>query len=226
MKQFSKIGLLALGFGLLAVALSSFPSHSVTAAPPGPPSIPVDVINTPNVNVTNTPSVNATITNTPTVALASGATVGLSGSVSVSNFPSSQNVSFNGTAQPVTLTKQLVTLVCAAFTSNLCTDLERVAADGTLTPFTAPPPGLVLVVTDFVWKAASVTPGQVAFATLHHQLTSPPHDVAFSAVVATPDGAAVSESNFTSGLQFSDVPIVFVSNTPNEAILLGYLAAP
>jgi hypothetical protein len=226
MKQFSKIGLLALGFGLLAVAMSSFPSHSVTAAPPGPPSIPVDVTNTPNVNVTNTPSVNATITNTPTVALASGTTVGLSGSVSVSNFPSSQSVSFNGTAQPVTLTKQLVTLVCAAFTSNICTDLERVAADGTLTPFTAQPTGLVLVVTDFVWKSASVTPGQVAFATLHHQLTSPPHDVAFSAVVATPDGAAVSESNFTSGLQFSDVPVVFVSNTPNEAILQGYLAAP
>jgi hypothetical protein len=158
--------------------------------------------------------------------LASGATVGLSGSISVSNFPGSQNVSFNGTAQPVTLTKQLVTLVCAAFTSNLCTDLERVAADGTLTPFTAQPTGLVLVVTDFVWKSASVTPGQVAFATLHHPLTSPPHDVAFSAVVATADGAAVSESHFTSGLQFSDVPIVFVSNTPNEAILQGYLAAP
>jgi len=243
MKQFSKVALLAFGFGLLALALSSFPSHQVTAAPTTP-TIPVDVKNTPNVNVTNTPgvsaqqlgawnvglvgtpSVNANITNTPTVALASGTTVGLSGSVSVSNFPGSQNVSFNGTAQPVTLTKQLVTLVCAAFTSNICTDVERVAADGTLTAFTAPPPGLVLVVTDFVWKSASVTPGQVAFATLHHQLTSPPHDVSFSAVVATPDGAAVSESHFTSGLPFSDVPVVFVSNTPNEAILQGYLVAP
>jgi len=110
------------------------------------------------------------------------------------------------------------------FTSNICTDLELVATDGTLTPFTAPPPGFVLVVTDFVWKAASVTPGQVAFATLHHQLTSPPHDVSFSAVVATADSAAVSESHFTSGLQFSDVPVVFVSNTPNVAILQGYLA--
>jgi hypothetical protein len=98
-----------------------------------------------------------------------------------------------------------------------------VAADGTLTPYTAPPSGFVLVVTDFVWKTASVIPGQVAFATLHHQLTSPPHDVAFSAVVATPDGAAVSESHFTTGLPFSDLPIVFVSHTPDVTILQGYL---
>lgn len=119
--------------------------------------------------------------------------------------------------------KELITLVCNGFTSNICTDLERVAADGTLTPYTATPSDSVLVVTDFVWKAASVTPGQVAFATLHHRLTSPAHDVAFSTAVATPDSAAVSESHFTSGLMFSDVPIVFVSHTPNVVILQGYL---
>ena len=134
-------------------------------------------------------------------------------------------VADDGATHPGRLGKQLVTLVCGGFTANICTDLEQVAADGTLTPYSAPPSGSVLVVTDFVWKAASVTPGQVAFATLHHNLTSPPHDVAFSAVVATPDGAAVSESHFTSGLLFSDVPIVFVSNTPNVAILQGYLAS-
>lgn len=126
-------------------------------------------------------------------------------------------------ATPVDVAR-IVTLVCGRFTSNICTDLEQVAADGTLTPYAAPPSGFVLVVTDFVWKAASVTPGQVAFATLHHQLTSPPHDVAFSTAVATPDSAAVSESHFTTGLLFSDVPIVFVSNTPNVAILQGYFA--
>jgi len=119
---------------------------------------------------------------------------------------------------------KIVTLVCGRFTSNICTDLEQVAADGTLTPYTAPPSGSVLVVTDFVWKAALVTPGQVGFATLHHELTSPPRDVAFSTAVATPDGAAVSESHFTTGLLFGDVPIVFVSNTPNVAILQGYFA--
>ena len=118
----------------------------------------------------------------------------------------------------------IVTLVCTGFASNICTSLEHVAADGTLTPYTAPPPGLVLVVTDFVWKAASVVPGQVAFATLHHQLTSPPRDVAFSTAVATPDGAAVSESHFNTGLLFSDAPIVFVSNKPDVAILNGYFA--
>jgi hypothetical protein len=120
---------------------------------------------------------------------------------------------------------QLITLVCGGFTANICTDLERVAADGTLTPYTAPPSGSMLVVTDFVWKAASVTPGQVAFATLHHELTAPPRDVAFSTAVATPDSAAVSESHYTSGLVFSDVPIVFVSHAPNVAILQGYLIA-
>jgi hypothetical protein len=117
----------------------------------------------------------------------------------------------------------IVTLVCARFTSNICTDLERVAADGTLTPYAAPPSGSVLVVTDFVWKSASVAPDQVAFATLHHELTSPPHDVAFSSAVATSDAAAVSESHFSTGLLFSDVPVVFVSHTPNVAILHGYL---
>ena len=139
-------------------------------------------------------------------------------SFALSSYPS------RSAAEPARLKKQYVTLVCGGFTSNICTDLERVASDGTLTPYTAPLSGFVLVVTDFTWKAASVTPGQVAFATLHHQLTSPPHDVAFSAVVATPDGAAVSESHFNSGLLFSDVPIVFVSNTPNVAILQGYFA--
>jgi hypothetical protein len=118
---------------------------------------------------------------------------------------------------------KFVTLVCNAFTSNICTDVERVAPDGTLTPFTAPPPGQDLVVTDFTWKAASVVPGQVAFATLHHAATTPPHDVLFSTAVATPDGAAVAESHLATGTQFSDLPIIFVSQTPNVAIIQGYL---
>jgi hypothetical protein len=119
---------------------------------------------------------------------------------------------------------KIVTLVCVRFAANLCEELDQVAADGTLTPYTAPPRGFVLVVTDFVWKAALVAPGQVAFATLHHELTSPPRDVAFSTAVATPDGAAVTESHFSTGLLFSDVPIVFVSNAPDVVILHGYLA--
>jgi hypothetical protein len=132
------------------------------------------------------------------------------------------SVAASAWAQPVK--SQIVTLVCGGFASNICTDLEQVAPNGTLTPYTGPPPGFVLVVTDFTWKAASVTPGLVAFATLHHELTSPPRDVAFSTAVATADGAAVSQSHFNSGLLFSDVPIVFVSHTPDVAILQGYLA--
>lgn len=168
--------------------------------------------------------VNIAAVSVPSVPVSGTVTVGNTPNVNVANLPATQNVSFNGAAQPVTVKNQVVTLVCGAFTSNICTDLEQVAPDGKLTPYAAAPSGMVLVVTDFVWKAASVTPGQVAFATLHHALTSPPQDVAFSTAVATPDGAAVSEAHFTSGLLFSDVPIVFVSNNPNVAILQGYLA--
>jgi hypothetical protein len=116
---------------------------------------------------------------------------------------------------------KIVTLVCGRFVNNICTDLERVAPDGTLTSYTEPPSGFVLVVTDFTWKAASVPPGQVAFATLHHELTSPPHDVAFSTAVATSDAAAVAESHFSTGVVFGDLPIVFVSHRPDVVILQG-----
>ena len=118
---------------------------------------------------------------------------------------------------------RFVTLVCGRFASNICTDVERVAADGTLTPFTAPPRGHDLIVTDFTWKARQVVPGQVSFATLHHAATTPPHDVAFSTAVATPDGAAVAEVHLRTGTQFSDLPIIFVSDTPDVAILQGHL---
>ncbi len=209
MTRLKKLVFSMLFLGGLAVISSVVPqSSNATFAAPVIQPAPVNIagVSVPSVPVSGTVSVG----NTP--------------NMNVANLPAVQNVSFNGAAQPVILQKQNVTLVCNGWTSNICTDLEQVAADGTLTPYAAPPAGFVLVVTDFVWKAASVTAGQVAFATLHHALTSPPHDVAFSAVVATPDDAAVSESHFTSGLLFSDVPIVFVSNTPNVAILQGYLA--
>jgi len=117
-----------------------------------------------------------------------------------------------------------VTLVCGAFTSNICTDVERVAPDGTLTPFKAPPRGQDLIVTDFTWKANSVAPGQVAFATIHHAATMPPHDVVFSTAVATADSAAVAQLHFSTGTEFSDLPVIFVSDSPDVAILQGFLA--
>ena len=119
---------------------------------------------------------------------------------------------------------RFVTLVCGTFTSDICTNVERVAPDGTLAPFTMPR-GETLIVTDFTWKAKSVVPGQVAFATLHHAVTNPPHDVLFSTAVATPDGAAVAEVHYRTGTEFSDIPVIFVSDIPDEAILLGRLVA-
>ena len=47
MKQFSKIMLFALGFGLVAVVLSSLPSHPAVAAAGDRHSMPVTVTNTP-----------------------------------------------------------------------------------------------------------------------------------------------------------------------------------
>ncbi len=210
MTAFRKLAFSLLFLVGLAVIGSMAPqTGSATASAPVAQPAPVNIA---AVSVASVP-VNGTVS------------VGNTPNVNVANLPAVQSVSFNG-AQPVTVQKQSITLVCNGWTSNICTDLEQVAADGTLTSYTGPPSGSVLVVTDFTWKAASVTAGQVAFATLHHALTSPPHDVAFSAVVATPDNAAVSESHFSSGVLFSDVPIVFVSNTPNVAILQGYLATP
>ncbi len=105
MKQFSKLMLIAVGFGILTVALSLVPSKPVGAMG----SAPVTVTNTPlpvqgTVNVGNTPSVNVANAAVPvqgTVgAMQSGAwNVGITNtpSVNVSSLPA---VQFNG-AQPV-----------------------------------------------------------------------------------------------------------------------------
>jgi len=81
-KQFSKLMLIALGFGILTLALSLVPSKPVGAAG----SAPVMVTNTP-LPVQGTVGVN----NFPT-------TQPISGTVSVGNFPTTQNVSFSNTS--------------------------------------------------------------------------------------------------------------------------------
>ena len=112
MKQFGKLMLLTLGFGLLA-ALTGLvgPQPKRTNAAGAALAVAVtntpgvNVANTPNVNVANTPAVNANqagnwnvgingtpnvnIANTPTVNLAQGTTVGVTGgNFSFSNTPS------------------------------------------------------------------------------------------------------------------------------------------
>jgi hypothetical protein len=77
MKQLSKITLIALGFGLLAVALSSIPNHQTAAAGSAPVTVvaplplPVSGSVTGNVNATivGTANVNATIVGTPAVSV-------------------------------------------------------------------------------------------------------------------------------------------------------------
>lgn len=97
MKQFGKMMLLALGFGILTVVLSYIPSRPAAAAGAAP------------VFVTNTGGspVPVSYPTTPTVNV--GTLPAISGSVSVSNFPNTQNVSFNGTAQPISFSNTSTT---------------------------------------------------------------------------------------------------------------------
>ena len=86
MKKFGQIMVMALGFGLLTIALSSITSKPVAAEKVDPvlvtnttaQAVPVRYATTPTVNVGTIPAI--------------------SGSVSVSNFPSIQNVSLSNTS--------------------------------------------------------------------------------------------------------------------------------
>src|SRR6266481_4990943 len=116
MKRFSRALVATFGFVFLGLVISLVPQKSAVGVNTA----------TQNVNVTN-PSLNVNASQSGTW------NVGITGtpSVNISNLPSSQNVSFNGTAQPVTLTKQLVTLVCAGFTSNhYCPVISRTELAG------------------------------------------------------------------------------------------------
>jgi hypothetical protein len=88
MKRFSKLMLLALGFGVLAVSLAvvtdkpvgaSSGSAPVNIAQVTVPSVPVSG----NVNIANTPSVS--VTNTPTISLAAGSAVNVTNPLANNN---------------------------------------------------------------------------------------------------------------------------------------------
>jgi len=102
MKQFSKLMLIALSFGILTVALSLVPSKPAGAAGSAPVTVTntplpvqgtvsatqsgpwtVGINGTPMVSVTNTPSV--ALTGTPTVNLGPGNAVGINGPVQLGN---------------------------------------------------------------------------------------------------------------------------------------------
>jgi len=101
MKHLAKLMLLTLGIGVVAVVLLSLPRHTAAAAG-DPPSLPVNVTNTPNVHVTNTPSVNANITNAA-VPVTGSVTAVVTGTVNA-NVPSPLPVSGNVTITPPALT--------------------------------------------------------------------------------------------------------------------------
>jgi hypothetical protein len=97
----------AIGFVIVATVLVLVTTELVGAnsvrlkvfpAPPPGPSVPVSVVNTPNVNSNIT---NASVPVTGSVAV--------TGTVGVNNFPSTQTVSFNGAAQPISFSNTSTT---------------------------------------------------------------------------------------------------------------------
>lgn len=111
MKKFPKIMLITLGFGLVTALIGFLTSRPATAQQPEgdehsgmihPHVVPVNVTNTP-LPVTGT--VNATVTGTVNASQSGSWNVG------VNNLPAVQNVSFNGTAQPVSFSNTATTPV-------------------------------------------------------------------------------------------------------------------
>jgi hypothetical protein len=97
MKQLSKITLIALGFGLLAAALSSIPSHQTAAAGSAPVTVmaplPLPVSGFVTGNVTANVSGNVGINNFPSTL--TGTTVPVSGTLSPNRTPVHAGQFFN-----------------------------------------------------------------------------------------------------------------------------------
>jgi len=189
MRRFSKLMLLVLGYGLLAVVISSLPNHPKAAAAADPPGLPVNVTNTPlPVNVNNAPTVNAKQSGAWSVGVNNlPATQTVSGTVAVNNFPAfpstltgatvpvsgslTANVTFPP-SQPVTMPTHLgqppanlVQLVCYVASGGACIDWWRVFRNGgapvdcALNLSTCWPAGYALVVTDVDVTVGPLPPG-------------------------------------------------------------------
>jgi hypothetical protein len=219
MKQFSKLMLIALSFGISAVALSLLPSKPVGAAG----SAPVTVTNTPlPVSLTGTGSISGNVS-----AAQSGAwNVGINGtpSVNVAGLPLSVSISGSPTITlPTHLGIQpssMVALTCAVVQGDGCAEFAQVAPDGSVTnPFSIPA-GMDLVITEVSWFAFGGVSGKTARFII---LADSGYAFHRSAAQINADGFGGANETYTTGFRVSTMPTFFVSTPLDFLDVRGYL---
>jgi hypothetical protein len=216
MKQFSKLMLVALSFGSLAVAMSLMPSKSVGAPPPG--SAPVMVTNTPlpvqgTVGAMQNGSWNVGISGTP--------------SVNISNSASSPVLQRNVDAGTLTHVGQKVSNLVGLFTTSTIFGLsgyQRNLPDGSATSNFTIPAGQALVITDVDWSCGGAVAGTEIFFDLF--LTNSPVLLQTQAT-ANSNGSAHASEHLTSGVavtgQLQHPGAVSVQCGSWEVAVYGYL---
>ena len=212
MKQFSKLMLIALSFGIVTLALSLVPSKPAGAAGSAP----------------------VTVTHTPLPVTLQG-TEQISGNVNVSvvNSASSPVPIKNAAAGPLTHTGRLpsehVILQLNVFTPTAPTpQYFRVFPDGTVdvTPFVIPK-GSSLIVTDVDWEKSGGPPGfETVIEFRFGSQNDPSGFICLSTGQYDIGGFAGKSEHMTSGLVLTKVPPVTLGSSSNLAklIIRGYLA--
>ncbi|MGH9560913.1 MAG: hypothetical protein ACRD3S_05605 [Terracidiphilus sp.] len=117
----------------------------------------------------------------------------------------------------------LVDLNCVAFSSEICTQYDLIAKDGSATVFTGPPKGFSLLVTDVSWQSTGNTPGELEGVTLLNQgglLHLFTNDE-----IASAGGAATGNIHFTAGVVYSGVPNIIVNTANPQLQVIGYYVA-
>ncbi len=169
MKHFSKLMLIAVGSGILTVALSLVPSKPAGATG----SAPVTVMNTPlpiqgTVGAAQSGPWNVGVTGSVNATQSGPWNVGIIGtpSVNISNSTSSPVLQRNADAGTLTHVGQKASNLVGLFTSSSIFDLEgytRFLPDGSrISNFTIPA-GQALVVTDVHWFCGQAPAGTEVF---------------------------------------------------------------
>jgi hypothetical protein len=220
MQQLGKITLLALGFGLLAIALFSIPNHQ---------SVKAETIQ--DVKVTNTPlpvqgTVNANITGNPVVkAEIFNPLSGPIGAVTLAPCPSPTKdftpaCGIPYVRQPTHLGTPLVNLVtlrCNVDTSGTtCASWACISINGATTnPCGSFPLGYSLAIADVSWIKTGCVPGDKSFVSLATTGTTPGWFEFSSDDICDPLGNAANSSHLTSAIVSSGPPMAGVDPSPS-----------
>jgi len=228
MKQFAKLMLLGLGFGILALVLSSVPIQPLGATG----SAPVTVVNTP---LPVSGNVNATVVNTPLPVSLQG-TGSISGTVNVGNFPATQPVSgtvgISGTPS-VNVANTSLVVTPPAGTTHLGQDVNSLVSlyydlgaaclkqnfpIGSIgVSCFSVPSGEFLVVTDVEWTTTGGTEAGIQLGA----------GLSYTSELKEPDsiGFASGHDHLTTGIVFGVTPAVVPYGSSNIGIVTigGYL---